>query len=496
MGMKRCCTYTGKKCSMYKVMRVAANAAFYFLLLLCLGTTAMAQSALSTEAAQAFRRLPLPEIERKYSFIRYDSNYLHIAKDSSVMNEFFRKWVTVANTQAGNLSIMHIGSSHVQAGTFPHQVRTRLLSGYLDKVADRGLLFPYSAAKRCNNPPDYVVHCVQSMELCRNVYKNPSKQLGLCGIAVTAKDAPATIDIVLKDEGIDYATNRVVLLGEQTDSLDDGRKVVPMLNYDGRSVMPSYIDKATRRYVYNLARAVDSFRIEVPCEAGQMFSVMGVYLGNRGNGFTYNSIGVNGASLEDYLRCPYLSTDLRLVRPDLVIFGIGINDAHGKNFDSVLFKERYLQLCREIREVNPSCAFVFVTNNDSYKRTGRRSYSCNLNGPVVRRAMYSLAEETQGAVWDQFEVMGGLRSMMKWQTAQLAQRDKIHFTRAGYTLLGDLLAHALFAAVNDYALRAEQSSASTADVAATASRKTKSFNTTTVTVEKEDIDAGTDYLSY
>ncbi len=457
---------------------------------------AVAQQAVAKETAQTFQRLPITETERKYPFIRYNANRLHLTSDSSMMNTFFYKWMLAATGDASNLSIMHIGGSHVQAGTFPHQIRARLLKNYTNKVGDRGLLFPYSAAKRCNNPPDYIVHCPQSMELCRNVYKNPTKQLGLCGIAVTAKDDTATIDIVLKNEGIDYGTNQVVLLGEQTDSLHDGRKVIPTLNYDGRNIMPSYIDKASRRYVYNLARAVDSFRIELPCMQGQMFSITGIYLSNRGNGFSYTSIGVNGAALEDYLKCPYLSTDLRLVRPDLVIFGIGINDAHGKNFDSVLFHQRYLQLCKQIRQVNPSCAFIFVTNNDSYMRTGRRSYSCNLNGPVVRRVMYRLAEETQGAVWDQFEIMGGLRSMAKWQTSQLAQRDKIHFTRAGYTLVGDLFANALFQAVNNYADRCEKTAARNAAINNSATGKLKTTTASSPAPDKEDNHAGTYYISY
>ena len=39
--------------------------------------------------------------------------------------------------------------------------------------------------------------------------------------------------------------------------------------------------------------------------------------------------------------------------------------------------------------------------------------------------------------------MGGLKSMEKWQKAGLAQKDKVHFTRAGYRLMGDLLFEAL-----------------------------------------------------
>jgi lysophospholipase L1-like esterase len=57
--------------------------------------------------------------------------------------------------------------------------------------------------------------------------------------------------------------------------------------------------------------------------------------------------------------------------------------------------------------------------------------------------MYELADETGGAVFDQFEIMGGLRSMEKWRTAHLAQNDRIHFTKAGYELMGKLLFNAI-----------------------------------------------------
>ena len=57
---------------------------------------------------------------------------------------------------------------------------------------------------------------------------------------------------------------------------------------------------------------------------------------------------------------------------------------------------------------------------------------------------YRLADDCGGAVWDQFEIMGGLESMDTWYKEGLAQKDRIHFTNAGYKLLGDLLSNALF----------------------------------------------------
>ncbi|MDY5970001.1 MAG: GDSL-type esterase/lipase family protein [Bacteroidales bacterium] len=395
--------------------------------------------------AQPLKHVPFDSL---HSFIHYESNQLHIGKDSSLANAFFDKWLRVAETGKGCVNIVHIGSSHVQAGIFPNKVRTNLMKAYPNLVGGRGMTFPYSAAKKCNNPPDYVVHCKEPMELCRCVYNPPSKELGLCGIAVTARDTTACIDIALRNEGIDYKTNQVVLMGYLSDSLPRDSDFVPLINYDGRDITPSYVDPATRRYVFNLARNIDSFRIVLPCNGGRAFTLTGLCLGNRDNGFTYHSIGVNGASLKDYLdKCPYFTRDLRLLRPDMVIFGIGINDAHGPTFDSATFHAKYRQLADSVRSTNPNCFFIFVTNNDSYRRVGR-SYAANERALEVREVMFHLAEETHGAVWDQFEIMGGLKSMNLWRNAKLGQKDRIHFTHAGYELLGNLLTNALFDAAN------------------------------------------------
>lgn len=375
--------------------------------------------------------------DRDYPFIRRERNTLRYDSTSYTMQYFFNKMQTVAATGRGTVNIVHIGGSHVQAGVFPNQVRTRIMQQWPDAVGGRGMIFPYSAAAKCNNPDDYRVHCKEKVILTRNVYKEPEYPLGLCGISVTAKDTPTRIQMLFTDKSINYNVQHIVVLGFSPQG------VVPTLSHDGREISPSYIDSATHRYVFNLLQAVDSFDIALPCTTGQTFTITGVCLGNRHPGFSYHSIGVNGAAVPDYLRCS-LTDDLRLLRPDLVIFGIGINDAHEKNFDTLAFKNNYLALCDSIRRVNPKCAFIFVTNNDSYRKTGRRRYAVNSNGPLARDVFYRLAAITGGAVWDQFEIMGGLKSMEKWQKAGLAQTDKVHFTRAGYRLVGDLLFEALY----------------------------------------------------
>ncbi len=375
-----------------------------------------------------------------YPFIRYKENRLQYADRSEAMARFFDRWQRMEATGQGNINIVHIGGSHVQAGTMSNTIRQRLMHSHPRLVSGRGMLFPYSAAARCNNPADYRVHCPQKVALTRNIYKEHPHPLGLCGISVTASDSLTEVGIVLRDSTVNYATRRIIVLGHSEQG------VVPLLNLGGRMVYPSYVDRGTDRHVFNLAGAVDSFVVLLPCRPGEQFTLTGIHLDNLRPGFSFHSIGVNGASVPDYLRCRHFTRDLRLLRPDMVIFGLGINDASKSDFDTADFRRNYLALVDSVLRVNPDCALVFITNNDSFTKIGRRKYRVNKNGALAREVFHRLARETGGVVWDQFQLMGGLKSMEQWQKAKLAQSDRVHFTRAGYQLLGDLFYEALMEA--------------------------------------------------
>ena len=382
--------------------------------------------------------------ESRYSFVRYKANTLHGDSNSATFAHFVQRWNTVTRSGKGNIHIVHIGSSHVQGGTLPHRIRMNLLRQHPSLVGPRGMIFPYSAAAKCNNPFDYRVHCVEKVDLCRNVYKEPQVELGLCGIAVTAHDSTTTIALVRNEYQADFTVGRLVVLGYSPDG------VVPRLDVDGQWMMPQSCNNALRSFTFLLPHSVDSLSIVLPCDSAQRFHLTGVYLDNDRSGISYHSIGVNGAALKDYLKCPWLTRDLAMLQPDMVIFGIGINDAAQPDFDTAVFHAEYRRLVDSVRSVNPRCALIFITNNDSYKRVGKgrkKHYAVNPQGELARQVFYQLAKETDGMVWDQFEVMGGLKSMMQWQKAGLAQRDKIHFTREGYQLIGDLFSEALLKAI-------------------------------------------------
>ena len=131
-------------------------------------------------------------------------------------------------------------------------------------------------------------------------------------------------------------------------------------------------------------------------------------------------------------------TEGETLASELVIFAIGINDANVQHFNDKQFIEDYSRLVARIKRVAPDAAIIFETNNDMYRKVKKRRYVQHPNGEIARKAFFTLAEKHQAGVWDKFSLMGGLGSMAKWEKADLAKGDKVHFKLAGYNLLGDM----------------------------------------------------------
>ena len=365
--------------------------------------------------------------------IRIEFDTLYWGHDSLPLVHFFQKLDQVMTTKQGNVHIIQMGGSHVQAGTMTHRIRKHLLDEYGAPAAARGFIFPYSAASACNNPSDYRTGKERPFNLIRNVYQNYDFPLGASGIAVWNSDTLNSITIRMNAPEHDFMADTVILLGKAY-----GWPIDPILKEDTIYHFPDSIDFDNDRYYFFFNRPVKDFTLFFPCSKGDTFVVNGILLKNGRPGITLSSIGVNGAQTSSYLRCKNLTRDMELLRPNLVIFNIGVNDAYGSSFDSVAFKNNYLKLVQRIREANPDCAFIFVTNNDTWKKGRKGRYYVNKTGPMVQDVMYRLADLTGGAVWDQFAVMGGLKSMESWRKKGLAQKDRVHFTAAGYNLIGDL----------------------------------------------------------
>ena len=382
---------------------------------------------------------PLTKEVPDYPFAHFERNRLLYPGDSLPMERFFQKLDSVLFLGDGNVNIMHIGGSHVQAGIFTQQFRDNLLSIGIDLIGGQNFVFPFTAGKT-NNPSYYMVKYTGTWDYCRNAVKTENdKRMGLAGAAITTTDSIASISIITRerypsDMPPTFDFDKVTILGF---SETENRK--PVVSYDSTIIQA---DPNLPFYTFNLPSCTDSICILFDSVPGE-FTITGILLESEKTGINVHGIGVNGASVPSYLRCEDFERDLALIKPDLIIFGIGINDASEKDFDKWIFKQNYKELINTIQRVTPDCAMLFMTNNDSFKRIKKNKYQVNENGLVARQAFMEMAKKYNAAVWDQFDVMGGLNSMKEWEEAGLAKKDKVHFTNEGYRLLGDLLYNAL-----------------------------------------------------
>ena len=141
-----------------------------------------------------------------------------------------------------------------------------------------------------------------------------------------------------------------------------------------------------------------------------------------------------------------MQQQLPSVKPDLIIFSVGVNDAYTNVFNVKRYENNYDSLIRRMREIYPDVSILFTTNNDTYYR---KKYP-NKNAYKVKEAMQNLSVKYNCGIWDMFEVMGGLGSIKKWGDLGMAKSDKIHFKGNGYRLIAKLMFSAMMKDYQNY----------------------------------------------
>ena len=514
----------------------------------------------------------------KYNFIDSTLNTIQFPSGKEAFEPFFQKMDSLVFENKGQVRIMHIGGSHIQADVVSGRIRERLVKEYPGSSAGRGFVFPYSAA-RTNTPSSYGSQYKGVWDMSKNVLREVKKPLGLLGIAVSTSDPRAEFTLLLDKYNSTpiYEETKFRLFG-----YSDSNNVVPVLVVDSVDIKGVY-DSLTQSFVFKSPRPIDTLNFafrwadtalqakvtqylidslvqdsiyrasldtlnadstadstakknalppaqeasadsmfqgdcdimdttclekEEPkndllaacrvfldstkqnsdttaaldstkqaldstvvadtlqkaiCDSlialsetlsivRPRFTMTGVISESDYPGIVYTNVGINGARIAHYFEevCPLFEKELAFLKPDLVIFAIGINDANVEKFDDKTFRNNYDILIERIRRVNPNVAFIFETNNDMYRKVRKRRYVQHPVGEQARKAFFQLAEKHKAGVWDKFSLMGGLGSMAKWEKASLAKKDKIHFNMAGYHLLGDMFYKALIDAYQEH----------------------------------------------
>ncbi|MBI2723063.1 MAG: hypothetical protein HYX39_12890 [Bacteroidetes bacterium] len=374
------------------------------------------------------------EPEQRYPFIEYNLNHLSFSKDSSSFMNFYQKLDSFAQKKRKQISVVHIGGSHVQGGTWSNTFISELHNQF--KPSGGGyFVFPYKLAKT-NSPPYATSFSNGNWKKCRCVGKEFCLPLGMCGISITSNDSANFFGVALTRRSTFPEFNSIKVYHNFNSSFDfsvSANHYVEAVRIDKRELGYTQfdIDSPLDSITFNFVRK-DTIEKD--------FILYGFSLeSNLANGLYLAALGANGASSSSFLKCTYFSEQLKTVSPDLVIISLGVNDTQAADFDKEDYIEHYDSLIEVIKLVKPDVAIMLTTTTDNFIR--RRT--SNKRTVKTKDAMFELMEKHNVAVWDLYSIMGGLKSMLKWQKAGLAAKDRVHFSPKGYIILGKMMYEAL-----------------------------------------------------
>lgn len=386
----------------------------------------------------------IPDVEKnEFSFIQYKLNKLQVRGEYNNWEKLFSKMEGIAFNGQGKVSIVHIGGSHVQGGALTDRMRANFTEMVYGAQGERGFVYPFEIAGS-NCPYSIKASWTGKWDGARSSVNSDNMLWGVSGISATTTDSSASVSMKALDyEQKPYKFNTVRIYNQRSENVE----IIPDADVQ-ITRMKDYPERGYTEIDFTPAKTDLNFSILKKDTADSYFTFQGAYLGNGKSGLTYNAIGVNGASAMSYMRGDMFQPQLNTLNPDLAIFGIGINDANVPNgtFNSQLYYDRFEKMIQAFRKANPDVCFVFITNNDTYYQKKHP----NKNVFEVQKVLYRLAEKYNGAVYDMFEIMGGLGSIRDWQKASLATDDRVHLTREGYHLQADMMTQAFQEAFGNY----------------------------------------------
>jgi lysophospholipase L1-like esterase len=376
-----------------------------------------------------------------YSFINQNADSLHFFGNAqNDFNNVCKNLNQLILKGKGQIRVLHIGDSHIQADFFSGRLRENLQRFALGIQGSRGFIFPYNVAAT-NNPDNYKVKYTGKWQHCRNIQNLNGCELGIAGISVTTTDSNASIQIILNNRNYPFQDFNKVKIFHNT-----GDTVFKVKLMEDKIINGEYNSLGYTSFTSDAHFDTLNLFFQKTDSLQKNFALYGIELDNDDPGIICSAVGVNGAEVSSFLKCSLLEAQLKILNPEWIIVSLGTNDAYGKNFDPVVFENHYQQLIQRIKHALPHSFILLTTPADSYRK---KRYP-NPDMMLAKRAILNIAGQNECAVWDLYQIMGGFMSMKKWQKLGLAANDRIHFSKAGYELQGDLLFNAFLKAYDRF----------------------------------------------
>lgn len=420
--------------------------------------------------------------------------------NAKAIKRFLQKLDSVETTKQNKVRIIHIGDSHIQADLFSGKMRSLLQEKFGN--AGLGFTFPYNLASTNGN---HYIKYSSSIPFSnyRNVKPEDGKPVGLSGITLYTDKNDFAIELNVRNKSYVFNSIKIVASKGNFNLAKTAKNIViesskPKVIYhkiksgealsiiaDKYNCSVSEIKKANNlrsntiqagktlriptdekepvkitksefipvtifedKYSYNYFSEESLDKIYITSnDKTTGFSLNGIILENNNSGIVYSAVGVNGAKASDYLKYPLFFEQLQAVEADLVVISLGTNESFDKRETEVFYTE-LKEMMLSIKKQNPKVEILLTTPPPSlfqkkYPNTFVASYT---------KAINEFAEKNNYAVWDMYKNMGGLYSVNSNAKKGLMSRDKVHYSKLGYELQGELFFKALMETYNNFKL--------------------------------------------
>ena len=425
-------------------------------------------------------------------------------QNSDAIVSLYRKLYGLSKAAADGvvqkLNIVHIGDSHIQADLLTDKVRQNLQQ--LFGNGGRGFVFPHNLA-HTNGASDVRFLSDQKWQSYRNVSAAAAHKVGISGIALYSPSDDFTVEFFAKEARNSFQTIKIltpgnsnsfavaiskktavyetvvpkrivhkIRRGEALSTIAEKYKlsVAQLKKFNnlksntiraGKSLriptsgtqtqlvsrpefIPLEIRSDTISHYYTTAESLDRIYI-LPNKAAADYVLSGLVLENDQPGILYHNIGVNGAKLSDYNKYALFFEQLNALSPDLIVIALGTNESFD-HMETAAYMAQLELFLSNVRSRNPQSAILVITPPPSLFR--RREPNRFVAG--YARKISDMAVQYNYAVWDMFTQMGGLYNVNRNHRNGLMAADRIHYSKAGYELQGNLFSEALVQGYNSF----------------------------------------------
>jgi lysophospholipase L1-like esterase len=322
----------------------------------------------------------------------------------------------------GPLRILHYGDSHTAADEWTGDLRTR----FQEKFGDGGSGYsfagrPWNGYRRL----DVRTGSTRGWHTDGLVGRTGDGIYGLGGVSMSTKSPNEAVYLLA--DGQQFELFYLQQPGGGAIQIFDNGNSIERISTDGEGA-PGY---------YHYETVPGSHKLEAETLDHAPVRLFG-WVAENSTGITYETLGINGAQASIMLDWneTTLRSNIERRNPALIVIAYGTNEAGRKSETLEAYREMFAQLIQRVRAAAPVATILVIGPPDRYSHS-RKGWVPMDGVDVIVEAQRQASVAAGCAFWDMRAKMGGKGSMEQWIQAGMAQYDHVHFTGAGYRMLGD-----------------------------------------------------------